>query len=293
MITQVFSYVAPSSVDEALDLLKKHRDEAKIIAGGQSLVPLMNLGVVSPRVIVDLNRIKGLSYIREDRDYLYIGPTTTHTTIEASPMLVKNCTVLSEAAAQIADPLVRNRGTIGGSVCHSDPAADYLPVLVALDAEFKIASPRGRRHVHARDFFKGPMYTVLGTDEILMEVKVPKLDVGSGSAYIKLALVEGGFALANCAGILRIDRSNVCTEARFSIGGVESKPMRLDKAESALTGKKITEAETEKAGDIVFQTVQKPMSDIHAEAPYRREMARVLTKRVIRMCLKRCGASSK
>ncbi len=221
MITQEFEFRAPDKLDEALTLLADGGDDIKLLSGGMSLMPMMALGLVRPRIVLSLNRIDGRGYVREDRDALRIGAGTRHYEILHAPLIARHCAVLAEAAAFIGDMQVRNRGTIGGSLAHADPAADYSPVLVAAGARVIARSVRGEREIAAEKFFTNLMETALKPDEIVTEVIVPKLGAARG-AYTRLHRVEGNFAIVNAAAILG-DK-----HARIALGGVGSTPVALD-----------------------------------------------------------------
>jgi carbon-monoxide dehydrogenase medium subunit len=291
MISQPFDYFAPATINEAVKLLRKHGSGAKVIAGGQSLVPLMNLGLASPRTIIDISQLKrdDLSYIRESKERLSIGALTTHYEIETSPLVRKRTPILCEAVSTIADVQVRNRGTIGGAVCHADPAGDYLPPLVALGAGFRARGPNGKvRTIDGDHFFVDLFTTALKANEILTEVRVPKQPQNNaGSAYLKHMYVEGGFAIVGAAAVVSTDRKGVCDHVKVVLGGVIPVPLVLTRVEKSLRGQVIGENAIEEAGQIAFDAATKPLSDIHADAEYRREMARVFTKRALARAVSR------
>lgn len=287
MITEQFEFYAIRSVKEAVDLLKHYEGDAKLLAGGQSLVPLMNLGLVAPTRIIDITKIRDLSYTRDDGDYVTIGALTPHHIIAASPLIQQNCAMLVDAASHIGDMQVRHRGTISGAVCHADPAADYLPILVAAGAEFQLTSSEGVRMIKAPDFFQDVFTTDLKPTEMLTSIRIPKPRGRSASAYQKLEFITGGFAIAGAAALLTVDGSGKCGGLRVSIGAVETKPILLSGLEAELVGKPLDDAAMAKAENAAFEAVTSPLSDIHADGEYRRAMAGVLTRRVLKAALGR------
>ncbi|MBI4258774.1 MAG: xanthine dehydrogenase family protein subunit M [Thaumarchaeota archaeon] len=286
MIPRAFEYYAPTSVSEAISLLQKYGDESKILAGGQSLVPLMKLRLASPMHVVDIGRVPGLNYIKEEGDKILIGAMTTHHEVETSPLIKSKCLVLSEAESHVGDQQVRNRGTIGGSACHADPAADVPAVLTALDGEFKMTGASGDRVVGAKSFFQDIFTTDLHQDEILTEIKLPALPPLSGSAYLKFERGAGDFAIVAVAAAVTLDKGGVCKDVRLGLAGVESIPMRALKAEEALRGKKPDDnAILEAAARASEQS--KPSSDIRGSAEYKKEMVKVFVKRALKAALSR------
>ena len=270
MITQEFEFRAPDKLDEALTLLAEGGDDIKLLSGGMSLMPMMALGLVRPRMVISLNRIEGRGYVKEDRDALRIGAGTRHYEILRDPLIARHCSLLSEAAAFIGDTQVRNRGTIGGSLAHADPAADYSPVLVAAGARMIVRSLRGEREIAADKFFTNLMETALAPDEIVTEVLVPKLGAARG-AYTRLHRVEGNFAIVNAAVILS-DAS-----ARVALGGVGSTPVALDV--SAELSRGVNGAALEAVGRRVRAACTDAPADLNASADYRRQMAAVFAER--------------
>lgn len=261
-------------------------EDPKILAGGQSLVPLMKLRLVSPANLVDIGRIPGLAYIKEARGRLLFGSMTTHDDVAESPLVAERCRVLSEAAGLVGDRQVRNRGTIGGTACHADPAADIPAVLVALDAKLKATGPKGKRTIKARDFFKDLFTTDLRRGEVLTGVEVPVLPPRTGGAYLKLHRGKGDLATVGVAAAITIGRSRVCDEARLGLAGVGPTTLRAEKAEEALEGKELTESIVAEACEEAAKAAR-PTSDIMGPAEYKREMVKVYTKRAIQVCLSR------
>ena len=272
MITQEFEFHSPDKLEDALALLADGDGDVKLLSGGMSLIPMMALGLVRPRLVLSLSRIDGRRYVREDRDVLRIGAGTHHHEIQRDSLVARHCAVLAEAAAFIGDVQVRNRGTIGGSLAHADPAADYSPVLTAAGARMILRSKKGEREVAADKFFTNLMETALGPEEILVEVVVPKLGAARG-AYTRLHRVEGNFAIVNVAAIVR-DKG-----ARIAIGGVGPTPVALDVSAELARG----------AGADAIEAVARrvraacidPPADLNASAEYRREMAALFAGRAL------------
>lgn len=270
-----FDYVRPSTIDEAVALLARHGDAAKILAGGHSLIPAMKLRLANPKVVVDISRLGGLSYIKESGGRIAIGATTTHYEIESSALLRDKCPLLPETAAHIGDVQVRNKGTIGGSLVHADPAADYPAAILALDAELEVAGPKGRRTIPAQNFFVDLLQSAVGPDEILCEIRVPV--TARTVAYEKTAQKASGFALAGVA--VMIGRDGV----RIGITGVAAKAYRALAAERALDGQTSPEA-VARAAALVGQGVS-ALGDIHASRDFRIHLAEVNTRRALTRAL--------
>ncbi|MDA4115305.1 MAG: xanthine dehydrogenase family protein subunit M [Thaumarchaeota archaeon] len=285
MIPRPFEMHSPSTISEAT-LLLKNTDDSKALAGGQSLVPLMKLRLVSPAHIVDLGKIPGLSYIREEKGHLLIGSMTTHNEVATSPLIGKRCVTLSEAASRIGDHQVRNRGTIGGTLCHADPAGDVPAAAVALDAELKVAGHRKGRVIKARDFFEDVLTTSLRRDEILTEVRVRVLPPKSGGAYLKLGRGASDLATVGVAAVITLDKAGACKDVRLGLAGVGSKPIRATRAEDALKGRAPTDDLVAEAGERASE-MSNPSSDIRGSADYKREMVKVYVRRAIRQSLAR------
>jgi aerobic carbon-monoxide dehydrogenase medium subunit len=285
LIPRPFELHTPSTVPEAISLLKNLKD-SRVLAGGQSLVPLMKLRLVSPGNVVDLGRIPGLSYIRKGKGQLLIGSMTTHNDVAKSPMINERCMTLSEAASSIGDQQVRNRGTIGGTICHADPAADVPAAVVALDAEFKVAGPSGDRVIGAKRFFQDVLTTSLRKSEILTEVRVPFLPPRSGGAYLKLGRGASDLATVGVAAVVTLDKAGACSDARLALAGVGRTPIRATKAEDALKGRKPIDGVVAEAGQRAGE-MSDPTSDIRGSAEYKRDMVRVYVRRAIVQSLSR------
>lgn len=284
MIPANFEYFAPKTVQEALDLLSRFPDDAKVLAGGHSLIPQMKLRLATPRCLVDIGRVSGLSYIKEEAGKLLIGAMTTHYALESSPVARQKCRLLSDTAAEIGDVQVRNRGTIGGSLAHADPAADWPAAILALEAELKVVGRSGERRVKAEDFFLDMLATTLKPNELLTEIAVPTLPQGTGCAYLKMHQKASGFAIVGVAVRLTVDSNQVCQQIGIGITGVASKAYRPKAVENVLKGQKLDRAlvatAAGKAGDGVDA-----LADLHASAEYRLHLAGVYTRRAIEAAL--------
>lgn len=279
MIPAAFEYYAPTSVQEALQLLREHGPEAKLLAGGHSLLPMMKLRLSTPKALIDIGRIPELRYIREEGETLAIGATTTHWMIESSEVVRRRVPLLAEAAGRIGDVQVRNMGTIGGSLAHADPAADYPAAILALEAEIVTQGPGGKRSIPAADFFKGLFTTALEPSELIVEVRVPVPGGKSGAAYLKFPHPASGFAVVGCAALVTLDGGK-CQKVRVAFTGVAEKAFRDRAVEDALTGKPPDERSIADAAQRAAEGVE-PLSDIFASADYRRHLARVYAKRAL------------
>jgi aerobic carbon-monoxide dehydrogenase medium subunit len=281
-----FGYLAARSVEEALQLLSKHGEDAKLLAGGHSLIPAMKLRLASPRYLVDLGGIPGLRGVRVDDHTLVIGALTVHADVHSSDLVRKHLPGLADAASVIGDVQVRNRGTIGGSVAHADPAADFPVILTALNASFVAQSPSGSRTVAADEFFVDFYTTALKPDEILTEIRVPLPSADAGSAYAKLPHPASGYVVASAAVLLNLQPSGSCASARVAIGGLASGPTRAMAAEAELQGKALT---AEIIGAAAAKAAQgtDPDGDSYASAEYKRHMATVLARRAIEQARRR------
>jgi len=285
MIRQPFSFHAPQTVTEAVQLLTELGDDTKLLAGGQSLMPAMNLGVIAPQHVVSLNRLRStLSYVREEGTEIAIGALTTHHTLATSGVLQQRCLILAEAASDIGDVQVRHRGTIGGSTAHFDPAADYPPVCLALNAKFRLAGPNGERTVTAEDFFVGYMMTAIEPQEILTEVRVPMLLTETGSAYAKHRRIEGGFAIVGIAAVVTM-RNTLCQQLAIGISGGGTVPFRLKEIETQYYGKQLDETAITAIAEAAYNAATEPTNELHADAAYKRDMVRVFTRRAMKMAM--------
>ncbi len=275
-----FRYFAPDSVDEALELLRRHLPDAKILAGGQSLLPLMSLGLARPTALIDLNGLTALERVTEDGGSLQVGALTRHRALETSLAIRKRWPLLAEAASLIGNIRVRHRGTIGGSLAHADPAAELPMVASALEAILEIRGPAGPREVSADKFFLGYLQTALAPDEIVTGVRFPAPGPLQGYGLAELVRRAGDFALVAACAILEADGTGRCTLASLAIGGVGPQPLRARAAEALLIGQTLTGQLLDGAAGAVSEQVA-PESDVHASAPYRRQMARVMARRAL------------
>jgi len=292
MIPAPFEYHAPRTLEEALRLMERHGDEAKLLAGGHSLLPLMKLRLAMPRYVVDLGRLKGLSYIREENGRMVIGALTTHADIEHSALLAAKCPLLPETAAEIGDVQVRNRGTLGGSLAHADPAADYPAALLALDAEIVVASSADARTIPAGEFFVDMMTTQLRPGEILTQVRVPSRGPRTGAAYAKLHQPASGFAIVGVAARVTLGKGSKIEQVAVGVTGLGPKPFRAAAVERALAGKAASPKLIADAARHAADGVE-PLSDLHASREYRREMAVVFARRALDRAVARAAGRNK
>jgi aerobic carbon-monoxide dehydrogenase medium subunit len=284
MIPAAFDYLAPTSVEDALSALSEHGDDAKIMAGGQSLLPVLRMRLNAPEVVIDLGRIESLRGIREDGDALVIGALTTHSEMVTNDLVHQHALLLSKAAAEVADNQIRHRGTFGGSCAHADPAGDMGSAALAMDAEFVIAGPGGSRSVPATDFFVDLFETAIGEDEILTEIRVPK-KTGWGAHYEKFVRVAHQWPIVAVAATVSASGGTI-SQAKVALTNMGSTPLRATATEGAVAGAAATEdgvrAAAEQAADGT-----RPPSDLNGDADYRKHLATVLTRRAV---LKAAGA---
>jgi aerobic carbon-monoxide dehydrogenase medium subunit len=281
MIPLAFDYEVAESVDHAVELLGQHGEEAKLLAGGHSLLPIMKLRLAAPAVLVDLGRVEELRYIRDGGETIAIGAMTRHTDVEHDPLLREQCGLLAYTASLVGDPQVRHRGTIGGSISHGDAASDLPSALLALEGTFVIKGTGGERTVAANDFFQDYLQTDLAPDEVLTEIRVPKLGSNSGWSYKKFNRRAQDWAVVGVAAV--VERSNGSIgSARIGLTNMGSTPLRASAAESALSG-----ADTSSLAEAASSADEgtSPASDIAASAEYRRHLARVLTRRAVEEAL--------
>ncbi len=287
MISTQFDYVRAQTLDEALTLLAQNED-AKILAGGHSLIPAMKLRLAMPPLLIDIGRIAELSYIREEGSQILIGAMTSHYQIESSELLKKICPLLPECAGHIGDVQVRNKGTIGGSMAHSDPAGDWPAAVIALNAELVVAGKNGERSINADDFFVDLMTTALQPGEILREIRVNKSSGRTGQAYVKMHHPASGFAVVGVAANLALDDNGACRKASIGVTGVSSKAYRAHAVESALNGNSLDDQGTAKAAARATDGVD-ISGDLFASEGYRRHLAAVYTRRAVAIAIERAG----
>lgn len=275
-----FEYQAPGSLAEAFALLREHGEDAKVLAGGHSLLPAMKLRLTQPDVLIDLRRIPGLSGIRVDADTLVIGALTTHTEVGTSEDVRRLLPGLADTASVIGDLQVRNRGTMGGSVAHADPAADLPVTLTALDASFVLASAAGERTVAADDFFVDFFTTAVEPDEILTAIRIPLPSTRARTSYAKLPHPASGYVVVSAAAALTVDDTGACAGARVVLGGVAGTPHRATRAEAALAGQALTPEVMAAAAEQAADGID-PHADSYADEDYKRHMAVVYARRAI------------
>jgi carbon-monoxide dehydrogenase medium subunit len=284
MVPGPFEYFAPLSLTDAVKFLSEHRDDVKILSGGQSLLPLMKMRLAKPAFVVDIGRLPGLDQIAEEDNHLVIGGLVTHTHIENSNLLKSKCPLLPLTATTIADVQVRNRGTIGGSIAHADPAGDWPAAVVALDADIRIFGPNGERWVKCDEFFLGLLMSVLEPDEIVTAVKVPATGADK-TAYLKAAPRSSGFAVVGVAVRLTIDSAGTCSRAAIGITGVTDKAYRPERVEQMLTGKPLDSVIIQQAAAEACRNVE-PIEDINGSAEYRKQLTEVYVARAIENALR-------
>ena len=275
-----FGYSAPHSLDEALGLLRKHGDEAKILAGGHSLLPAMKLRLTEPEHLIDLAQIPSLRGIRVEEQFLIVGALTTHTEVASSESVKQHIPGLSDTASVIGDLQVRNRGTIGGSVAHADPAADLPVMLTALNASVTLISSSSERSVSVDDFFVDFFTTALADDEILTEIRIPLPGPRTGTGYAKLPHPASGYVVVSAATALSVDGSGTCQSVRVVIGGVGGVPHRAAATEAALQGQRLTQDVINAAADKAKDDTD-PHADVYADEDYKRHMTTVYARRAI------------
>jgi len=279
-VPAAFDYHVAKSVDEAIALMQQYGDDAKFLAGGHSLLPTMKLRLAQPAHLIDLGRIQGLSYIREEDGAVAVGAMTTYVTIGNSDVIRQNFPILPEAISSIGDQQVRNRGTIGGSVAHSDPAADLPGVVLALKADILVQGANGIRTIKADDFFQDLFQTALEPGEVITEIRFAKPAAHTGSAYEKLPNKASHYAVVGCAAVVTLDTDGTCTSASVVITGASVKPTRASAVEAALVGKKL-DAATIAAATSNAADGMELVGDIHGSKEYRAQMAGVMAKRAI------------
>ena len=282
-----FDYYRPESLDEALTLFAELGPEAKALAGGQSLVPVMNFRLARPAALVDLNRINGFASIEETADGgIRIGAMTRQRAVERSALVSQRAPLLAEAMPWIAHPQIRNRGTIGGSLAHADPAAELPAVMLALEARFVVRSRRAERVVPAAEFFTGILSTALGPDELLTAIELPAPVARSGSAFVEVARRHGDYALVGVAARIELDPDGTCREARVGLLSVGETPVLATQVSRVLAGRALDAAAIDDGARAAVQQID-PASDLHASAAYRRHLAAVLVGRALRLAARR------
>jgi len=288
MIPGAFDYFAPSTLPEAIALLQQHGEDAKLLAGGHSLIPLMKLRLAEPAYLIDINRIDGLAYIKEEEGELRIGALTREADLDASALVRARYPLLADTARVIADPLVRNMATVGGNLAHADPANDHPATMLAYGARVVATGPRGERIIPITDFFVGLFATALTPDEILTEIRIPMPSPRSGGAYVKLERKVGDYATAAVAAQITLDEGGACQYAGVGLTAVDSTPIKAARAEAALRGRPLDDANIRAAAQIASEECD-PTADLRGSAEYKRAMIKELTKRALTKARERAG----
>ena len=288
MIPPAFEYLRPKTIPEAIAFLQQYGDDAKILSGGQSLIPLMKFRLARPGYLIDINRISGLSYIKEEGGYLKIGGLTRESELEHSPLIRAKYPILLDTTRVIADPQVRNMATLAGNLAHGDPANDHPATMVALGAQIVATGPKGERVLPAESFFVTLFTTELQHDEIVTEIRIPVQPPRSGGAYVKLERKVGDFATAAVAAQLTVDDKGVCQKVGIGLTNVGATPVKASKAEEFLQGKKLDEANITQAAQLAADDAQ-PSSDLRGPAEYKKGLVKELTRRALVRAYERAG----
>jgi carbon-monoxide dehydrogenase medium subunit len=291
MIPGKFDYLVPTTLAEAVSMLDEHGYDAKILAGGQSLIPAMRFRLAAPEILIDINQIEGLSYLKEENGHLAIGAMTREAEVDGSALVKQKYSLLADTAKVIADPLVRNMATVGGNLAHADPANDHPATMLAYRAEVVAVGPDGERVISIDDFFVDLFENSLADNEILKEIRIPTPPANSGGVYLKIERKVGDYAVAAVAVQLTLD-GDTCTSARIGLTNVAPTPLRATSAEAAIVGKSLTEENIKAAGVAASQDCD-PSSDLRGSVDYKRDLVRIITMRAIRAAAERAkGASS-
>jgi carbon-monoxide dehydrogenase medium subunit len=284
MIPQSFEYFRPQSISEAIALLQEHGEGAKILSGGQSLIPMMKIRLARPECIIDINRLADLHYVKEEAGFLKIGGLTREADLETSDLIRSKYPIILDTAASIADPQVRNMATVGGNLAHGDPANDHPATMLALEAEIVAVGQHGERIIPIKDFFLSVFTTALVHGEILTEIRIPIPPAGSGGAYFKLERKVGDFATAGVAAQVTVDGAGACQRAGIGLTNVGATPIKATRAEGFLVGKTVNKQQIDQAAQLAAEQAQ-PSSDLRGPAEYKVSMVRELTKRaLVRAC---------
>ena len=290
MIPPAFDYVAPTTLSEAISLLSQNGD-AKILAGGQSLIPMMRFRLAAPAVLIDINRLADLEYIREDGGWLKIGALTREAMIDGSSLVRERYPLLADTARVVADPLVRNMSTIGGNLAHADPANDHPATMLAYGAQVVATGPQGERVIPISDFFLGPFESALSADEILTEIQIPVPESNSGGAYIKLERKVGDYATAAVAVQIRLDENGNCAYAGMGLTNVGLTPIKATAAEEALKGQALNDSAIREAARLAAEAAE-PESDHRGSAEYKRHLVKTLSVRALRKAAGRANGGN-
>jgi carbon-monoxide dehydrogenase medium subunit len=288
MIPPKFEYFAPTTLDEALSLLRRYEVEAKLLSGGQSLIPLMKLRLATPTYLIDINRIPGLDHLQESNGFLKVGALVREADLECSELMRSKCAMVCDTAAVIGDPLVRNLATVGGNLAHADPANDHPATMLALEAEFVATGLDGERTIPAAEFFTDFFTTALRPDEMLTEIRIPIPAAGSGGTYVKLERKVGDFAIVGVAAHVTINATGMCERAGIGLTNVGPIPLKVQAAEAFLQGKRLDRISIEHAAELAAAASQ-PEADLRGSVAYKRDMVRVLTTRALTGALERAG----
>ena len=284
-----FEYHAPNSLEEALGLMNQFADEAKLLAGGQSLVPAMNFRVVQPGVLIDLNCVHELGYIREDRGVIRVGAMARERQLEFDSLIEKKNPLLHEAVPYIAHPQIRNRGTIGGSIVNADPAAELPVLMLALDARLKAQSVSGERWLDAQEFFAGMFTTALAPNEILVEIELPSMPPRTGWSFMEVAPRAGDYALMGVAALVTLDENGKCTRAKMVFLNAGDGPVDAKDAAKNLVGETLNETRIESAAVMASEKEINPFGNVHTSPEFQRHLAKVLTKKALKLATQRAG----
>lgn len=289
-----FKYHAPKTVDEALAHLNEHGWDAKALAGGQSLIPMMNFRLAQPSVLIDLNNIPDLFYIHsDDNGGLQIGAMTRHFQVEKDPLIAERAPLITEALPKIGTTQIRSRGTFGGSIAHADPSAELPAVALALDAQYKLKSQSGERKVQANEFIVGMYTTLLEPEELLVEVLIPPMQPRTGWAILEVARRPHDFAIVGVVALVTLDKKETCTQAKIILFSVSDQPVEAVKASQILTGQALENGAILEAAQVASTEEIDPSSDIHATAEFRRHLANVLTRRAVEQAVAKAKENGK
>lgn len=284
-----FEYYAPSSIEEVLDLKSQYGDDAKFLAGGQSLVPAMNFRIVQPSVLIDLNRVSELSYIREDKHALRVGAMARERHLEFDASIQKHAPLLHEAVPFIAHPQIRNRGTIGGSIVNADPAAELPVLMLALNARLKAKKKSAERWINAKDFFAGMFTTALEPDEVLAEIEIPFAEKNTGWSFMEVAPRSGDYAMMGVAALVTLDKNKKCVSAKLVYLNAGDGPVEAVEAEKLLEGEVLNDTLIESAASYASEKEINPFGNIHASPDFQRHLANALTKKALKIAAERAA----
>ncbi len=286
-----FKYHAPHSLEEALSLMNQHADEAKLLAGGQSLVPAMNFRVAQPSLLIDLNRVQEMAYISEDKNALHIGAMARERQLEFNASIETRTPLLHEAVPFIAHPQIRNRGTIGGSIVNADPAAELPVLMLALDARLKAQSISGERWIDAKDFFAGMFTTALEPNEILVEIELPFMSAHTGWSFMEVAPRAGDYALMGVAALVTLDENGKCAHAKLVYLNAGDGPVDAKDTAKSLEGETLSDALMESAATMASEKEINPFGNVHTSPEFQRHLAKVLTKKALKQAIQRAGGA--